>query len=78
MRQSLFKNDGVQMNGAHESEPNTSVFVQTSARGNASGSSAQYFCLACSQSDPVCISSRVDVGNFAVPVKISKLDVKFS
>jgi hypothetical protein len=27
LRQSLFKNDGVQMNGAHESEPNTSVFV---------------------------------------------------
>jgi hypothetical protein len=23
----LFKNDGEQMNGAHESEPNTSVFV---------------------------------------------------
>jgi hypothetical protein len=23
----LFKNDGVQMNGANESEPNTSVFV---------------------------------------------------
>ncbi len=28
-------------------------------------------CLACSQSDPVYISSRVDVGNFAFPVKIS-------
>jgi hypothetical protein len=75
LQQSLFKNDGVQMNGAHESEPNTSVFIlslkHTSARGNASGSSPQYFCLACSQSDPVCISSRVDVGDFAFPVKIS-------